>query len=124
MIRSITETPVLARTGRMSQGSLSSLTSSSTVVMAPGPASIGISRGKIETSSRSLDTINMRMPPAMKNEPGWMPRKRRIALPVKMNRHSTAKAATTDLITVTRRLFGGSPPRIDHLAREGHRALL
>ena len=113
MIRSITETPVLPRTGRMSPGSLSSLTYSSTVVMAPGPASIGISRGKIETSSRSLDTINMRMP-----------RKRRIALPVKMNRHSTAKAATTDLITVARRLFGGSPPRIDHLAREGHRALL
>ena len=53
MIRSITETPVLPRPGRMSPGSFSSLTYSRTVVMAPGPANMGIARGKIETSSRA-----------------------------------------------------------------------
>ena len=37
----------------------------------------------------------MRIPPAMKNDPGWMPRNRRIALPVKMKRQSTTNATTT-----------------------------
>src|SRR5208337_3094478 len=89
--------------------------------MAPGPASMGIASGKIETSSlcspfsspevfvlpglprsRSMDTMNMRIPPAMKKDPGWIPRKRRIALPVNMNTHSTTNATAMDLSIVAR----------------------
>ena len=49
-----------------------------------------------------MDTMNIRIPPAMKKEPGWMPRNRRIALPVKMNTHSTTKATRTALRIVAR----------------------
>ena len=49
-----------------------------------------------------METMNMRMPPAMKNEPGWMPRKRRMALPVKMKTHSTTKATIAALRIVAR----------------------
>ena len=47
-----------------------------------------------------MDTMNMRIPPAMKKDPGWMPRNRRIALPVNMNTHSTTKATAIDLSMV------------------------
>ena len=51
-----------------------------------------------------MDTMNMRIPPAMKNDPGWMPMKRRIALPVKMKTHRTAKATMT-AFRMVRRFF-------------------
>ena len=49
-----------------------------------------------------METMNIRIPPAMKNEPGCMPRKRRMALPLKMKRHSTTKATMAAFRMVAR----------------------
>ena len=53
-----------------------------------------------------MEMMNMRMPPAMKKDPGWMPRKRRIAFPVNIKRHSTTNATMVALSTVARLLRG------------------
>ena len=47
-----------------------------------------------------MEAMNSRIPPAMKNDPGWMPRKRSSGPPVKMNTHSTTNAIRTALAIV------------------------